>query len=75
MTIAKRLALLIVIALIGLVVIGGVGLKQMSSINGSLRYAHDNSIPSIKKVASIESTFLRMRTHVLSYLLSNDEQR
>jgi methyl-accepting chemotaxis protein len=69
MTIAKRLALLIVIALIGLVVIGGVGLKQMSSINGSLRYAHDNS------VASIESTFLRMRTHVLSYLLSNDEQR
>jgi methyl-accepting chemotaxis protein len=75
MTIAKRLAMLILVAVVGLVVVGLFGLRQMSAINNNLQYAHDNSIPSIRKVAAIESTFLRLRTNMLAYLLSSDEQR
>ena len=75
MSIAKRLALLIIVALLGLLIVGGIGLRQMHSINNNLEYAHENSIPSIKKVGNMEASFLRMRVAVLVYLLSTDEQR
>lgn len=75
MTIAKRLVLLISISLIGLIVVGFVGMHQMSSINGNLMYAHENSIPSIQKIADIEASFLRLRIHILSFILSTEEQR
>ncbi len=75
MTIAKRLALLILLAVAGLIVVGGFGLKEMGAINANLEYAHENSIPSIRKVASMESNFLRLRTQMLVFLLSTEEQR
>ncbi|WP_428825992.1 methyl-accepting chemotaxis protein [Azonexus sp. IMCC34842] len=75
MTIAKRLAILILVAVAGLVVVGSFGLRQMGAINSNLQYAHENSIPSIRKVANMESSFLRLRVAVLGYLLSSEEQR
>ncbi|HET7776401.1 MAG TPA: methyl-accepting chemotaxis protein, partial [Azospira sp.] len=75
MTIAKRLALLILMAVAGLIGIGLFGLNQMGAINANLEYAHENSIPSIRKVANMEAGFLKLRTQVLVYLLSSEEQR
>jgi len=75
MTIAKRLVLLIVVALLGLLVVGAFGLRQMGAINDNLAYANENSIPSIRKVANMEAGFLKLRTQVLVYLLSSEEQR
>jgi methyl-accepting chemotaxis protein len=75
MTIAKRLAILILVAVVGLIVVGLFGLRQMGAINSNLQYAHENSIPSIRKVASMESSFLRMRVSVLGFLMSGEEQR
>ncbi|KAB2921016.1 MAG: HAMP domain-containing protein [Dechloromonas sp.] len=75
MTIAKRLAVLILVAIVGLLVVGVFGLRQMSVINADLAYANENSIPSIRKVGNIESSFLRLRIAVLGYLVSNDDQR
>ena len=51
MTIAKRLAILIFIAVAGLVVVGAFGLRQMGAINANLEFANENSIPSIRMVA------------------------
>ncbi len=75
MTIAKRLAILILVAVAGLVVVGLFGLRQMGAINSNLQYAHENSIPSIRKVDSMESSFLRLRISMLGFLLSGEEQR
>ncbi len=75
MTIAKRLGILILVAMIGLIVVGVFGLRQMGAIDANLKYANENSIPSIRKVANMDSTFLRMRVAVLGFMLSNEEQR
>ncbi|RIX45060.1 MAG: methyl-accepting chemotaxis protein [Rhodocyclales bacterium GT-UBC] len=75
MTIAKRLAVLIGVAIIGLIIVGAFGLRQMGTINENLQYAHENSIPSIRKIDQIETTFLRMRVNILRMLLSSEEQR
>ncbi len=75
MTIAKRLAMLILVAVVGLIVVGVAGLHQMGSINANLQYANENSIPSIRKVAGMENSYLGVRIQMLSFLLSKDEQR
>jgi len=75
MTIAKRLAILILVAVVGLIVVGLFGLRQMGAIDANLKYANENSIPSIRKVANMDSSFLRMRVAVLGFLVSSEEQR
>jgi methyl-accepting chemotaxis protein len=75
MTIARRLAILIVVAVVGLIAVGLFGLRQMGSINTNLNYANENLIPSLRSVAKMESSFLRLRTVVLGYLLTADEKR
>ncbi|TLS17350.1 MAG: HAMP domain-containing protein, partial [Betaproteobacteria bacterium] len=75
MTIAKRLAILIFIAVAGLVVVGAFGLRQMGAINANLEFANENSIPSIRMVANMESSFFRLRTFMLTYIMSPDAER
>ena len=75
MTIAKRLAILILIAVAGLVMVGAFGLRQMGAINANLEFANENSIPSIRMVANMESSFFRLRTFMLTYIMSPDAER
>jgi len=75
MSIAKRLAILILVAVTSLVTIGLFSMRQMSSINGNLEYASTNSIPSIIAVGQIEADYLRLRTLVLSYMISKEDAR
>jgi len=75
MTIAKRLGVLILVAMISLIVVGLFGLRQMGAIDANLKYANQNSIPSIRKVANMDSSFLRLRVAVLGFLVSSEEQR
>ncbi|MDD3484027.1 methyl-accepting chemotaxis protein [Azovibrio restrictus] len=72
MTIAKRLLMLILLSVLGLVAVGGIGLSQMGRINDGLNQVHDNSIPSILKVGEIETIFLRYRTRVMYHLLATE---
>ena len=75
MTIAKRLAMLIAVAVIGLIVVGIVGLRQMGTINDNLHYANENSIPSIKKVAAMETSYLRIRINANAFMVAAEDQR
>ncbi len=70
MTIARRLAILIFLAIFGLLIVGGIGLYEMRRIADGLAIANDNSIPSIALVDKLESTFLKLRTRVLYHLLA-----
>jgi len=75
MTIAKRLAILILVAIAALAVVGGFGLRQMAAINSNLQYANETSIPGIRDLGKVEASFLRMRTLVLANFLSKEEDR
>ncbi|MDE2586091.1 MAG: MCP four helix bundle domain-containing protein, partial [Betaproteobacteria bacterium] len=75
MTIAKRLALLTIVALIGMLVLGLFGLRQMSLIQDSLKFANENSIPSIQKVAEMEASYLRLRTQLLYHVASHEPEK
>ena len=75
MTIAKRLAILILVAVVSLIAVGVFGLRQMSAINANLQYASEKSIPSIRDLGKVEASFLRMRTLVLAYFLSKEQDR
>ena len=61
MTIAQRLLILIVTAILGLLAVGTIGVTQMSAINANLEYANQNSIPRLRQVESIEAAYLRFR--------------
>jgi methyl-accepting chemotaxis protein len=77
MTIAKRLAILILIAIGGLLGVGFYGLHQASTINQALVSANTNSIPSIRTVGAMQVSFLRLRTAVttLFFVATSDEQK
>ncbi len=69
MTIAKRLILLIVVAILGLLAVGGMGLYEMERINQGLEFSNNDSIPSISTVDSIHSNLLGLRVRVLYHIL------
>ncbi|MDR0777558.1 MAG: methyl-accepting chemotaxis protein [Azonexus sp.] len=73
MTIAKRLVILIFVAALGLLAVGTVGLREMSTIEQSEELASSDTIPSIAKVSQIEARYLRMRTQLLYLLLAPTE--
>ncbi|MDR2000751.1 MAG: methyl-accepting chemotaxis protein, partial [Zoogloeaceae bacterium] len=69
MTIAKRLVILIFMAILGLLAIGTIGLREMSVIEQNEELANRDTIPSISKVSQVEARYLRMRTQLLYHLL------
>ena len=76
MTIAKRLLLLIAVACIGLIAVGAFSLHKMASINGNLEYANNKSIPALRQLESIESSFLRFRIMYMTLnFVATEEQK
>ncbi|WP_234081780.1 methyl-accepting chemotaxis protein [Azonexus sp. R2A61] len=72
MNIAKRLLLLIAIAIAGLIVIAAVAATQMARIQEGVVNTNENSIPSILKLEEASRSFLRLRTRVLNHILTTD---
>ncbi|QWT47326.1 methyl-accepting chemotaxis protein [Azospira inquinata] len=72
MTIAKRMLVLILVAVFGVVGIGLWGLRQAKVIDENLEYITTNSLPSLGVAAAVESEFLRMRTRIMYHLAHND---
>lgn len=72
MTIAKRLILLIFIAILGLVAVGALGLREIGIINQSVVLANEDSIPSIIKAYQIRGRFMSMRVQLLYHVMTSD---
>ncbi|THF63685.1 methyl-accepting chemotaxis protein [Pseudothauera nasutitermitis] len=75
MSIAKRLALLIILAVAGLVSMGLFGFQQMKGLNTKLEYANNQIIPKLEKISDIEAAFLGLRIQMLTFVMSSDAQR
>jgi methyl-accepting chemotaxis protein len=73
MTIAKKLILLIIVAILGLLIIGGIGLRQMNTINQSTIAANHDTIPSIIKLYQVRGRVQSMRIENRNHLLAPNE--
>jgi len=61
MSIAKRIAMLVLLGVIALVVQGSFSLWQMASINEGVRETEENLLPSIMTLDQAQIAFLRAR--------------
>lgn len=66
MTIAQRLLILVVLAVLGTVAVGVIGLGSAASSNANLERVNRESIPRLVKVESIEAAYLRYRINFLT---------
>jgi methyl-accepting chemotaxis protein len=72
MTFAKKLYLLIAIAVFGLVAIGVFGIVQINSVYTAANYANENSLPSIEQIDDATEAMFRMRIAVWKHIASTD---
>ncbi|MBY0340540.1 MAG: methyl-accepting chemotaxis protein [Rhodocyclaceae bacterium] len=72
MTIAKRLSLLITIAVLALVLLGGGSIFGLKQLQGKLDSVNDNLLPSIILLNEITQDMFRMRLRLQSHVMSDD---
>ena len=75
MSIAKRIAMLVLLGVIALVVQGSFSLWQMASINEGVRETEENLVPSIMTLDQAQIAFLRARPPLLNHLLESDADK
>ncbi|MBV1776390.1 methyl-accepting chemotaxis protein [Burkholderiaceae bacterium DAT-1] len=72
MTIAKRLMLLISVALAGLLLVGGAGMLQFKRMNNLVGVMTDESIPGLIAINNVSEAYRDMRTLILSFMAESD---
>ena len=72
MKISAKLILLISLAFLGCLVVGGVALGQLSVLNSEIRSLSDKTIPGIEQLKTINTRFLTLQLMVNRHALSFD---
>lgn len=72
MTIAKRLSLLISIAVLALVLLGGGSIFGLKQLQGKLDNVNENLLPSITLLNEITQDMFRLRLRLQSHVMSDD---
>ena len=72
LTVAKRLALLIASAALGLFCVAGLGLDQIKQVYDAASYASVNTVPSFVVLDNAQGAFDTMRVLVYQHMLTND---
>jgi methyl-accepting chemotaxis protein len=72
MTIAKRLSLLITIAVLALVLLGGSSIFGLKQLQSKLDNVNNNLLPSISALDEVSKNVYRMRLRLQSHVMSDD---
>ena len=75
MSIAKRLYLLLALAIVALFGVGGFGGYQMSRVFDAANYANINTVPSLLDLATSRSQFGLERVLVWQHLAASDPEQ
>jgi methyl-accepting chemotaxis protein len=75
MTIAKRLSLLISIAVLALILLGGGSVFGLKQLQGKLDNVNINLLPSISLLNDISKDVYRMRLSLQSHVMSDDMEK
>ena len=74
MTVARKLAMLPVVALVGILLISVVLMHDIGSVYHSASYANDNSVPSLLALQKLDSNFVGVRLNVWQHVATPDAQ-
>ena len=73
MTIAQRLYMLISAAVVGLIILAGINLYQMSRVYEAANFANVNVVPSLVVLDKAAQEFGRLRVRVYRHVLNTDQ--
>jgi len=74
LTVAKKMALLVFAALLGIILSNGIGQYQMGKVYEAANYGNVNSAPSLIVLDDIRRNSLRTRLGITSHILNPDDK-
>ena len=74
MTISKKMILLVLSALFGILLLSGLGYQQMNKVFTAANYANVNSVPSIVSLNKLRNTVNTQTQLVYTHILSTDDK-
>lgn len=75
LSIAKRMALLIGAALLGILILAGIAQLQMTSVYEAANYGNVNTVPSLKVLNQVVKSFGQMRVRIYRHVLNTDDSK
>ena len=73
LTVGKRLSVLILISMLGLLAGASISLLQIEDVYTAARYAQINTVPSFVVLDDAQAAFTAMRVLSYQYILSTDD--
>ena len=75
MTVAKKMLLLVLSAVLGIVMLSGISLYQMNKVYDSANFANVNTVPSLTTLGELRAGFNRVRINMNRHILNVDASR
>ena len=75
LTVAKKMALLVLSALFGIVLLAGVGQYQMAKVYEAANYGNINTVPSLVVLNKAMKSFGQVRVRVQRHILNTDDSK
>ncbi|MBE0621276.1 MAG: MCP four helix bundle domain-containing protein [Burkholderiales bacterium] len=73
MSIGKRLLVLVIAAIVGLLLVGGIGVVQIGKLRGDLREVNERSVPSLLAIGQVNDSFKEIRALLLGMVVEDDK--
>lgn len=70
----KKVAVIIIIFIVGMITISGIGISNLSSINSSLVTIVNNNVPRIINSNLVRGTYRNMAINLMNYLAEDDKE-
>ncbi len=74
MTISKKMILLVMSALLGIILLAGVSYQQMNQVYTAANFANENSVPSLTALNKMRNAVNALIQHVYSHILTTDDK-
>ncbi len=73
MSIGKRLLVLVIAAMVGLLLVGGIGVVQIGKLRSDLREVNERSVPSLLAIGQVNDSFKEIRALLLAMVGEDDK--
>ncbi|WP_165680705.1 methyl-accepting chemotaxis protein [Metapseudomonas otitidis] len=74
MTISKKMILLVMSALLGILMLSGVGYQQMNQVYTAANFANVNSVPAIEALSELRNAVDAKTQHIYAHILTTDDK-
>ncbi len=74
MTISKKMILLVMSALLGILLLSGISYQQMNQVFTAANFGNENSVPSIVSLNKLRNTVNTQIQQIYSHILTTDDK-